>query len=468
MNFVVITIIFAWGLYQTLKRGPAGAFVYAYMPVLLLLSIIRPITLPMLPDIFSPIAVTDGVLLGMLIKGNIPGFKIHPIDWMVLLASLLIVISGYVNGELWTIPAATGTEVLRWLVPYYMARLALREAPLRRTLAIQLCWIAMAISAMGLIEFRLWPLWFSRLLEVFGSIPYNDIVLPPRGGFFRAMVTCEHPIDLGNTGVLLAGLIPALAIAGGLRLRDWRVIGGFLASLAIIVESISFSSFMGLFVAIGLFAMLYYVRGSEYLLVPGVIAGIIAGFLFTSHLLSLDLEAIRPENQNAEQLEGSFWVRTLIVQNSWNSYGKDAGWVGWGDTNTSLDKDKLQLDSVDNSYMLFLMRRGWIYLSLRLVLAVVFAFMATRMMQLARTPTTRLPAAALIAVLIGIQVSMYTVWFGFVYAVLWTLMLAMTITMRQMLGEQRAAAQLPMTSFGLSAMRNPVGRPLIATPISAR
>jgi hypothetical protein len=472
MHYIVIAIIFFWSLYQTIRRGPAGAFVYAFLPVLLCLSIIKPISVTGLPDIFSPLAVSYGVLVGMLVSGRFPAFKPHLIDWIVLACSLTVILTGYYNGVFWTLVAITGTETLRWLVPYYMARLAFRDPGLRRTMGLLFCWVAMAVGTMGLIEFRLWPLFFSRMLEVFGSTPFNDIVHPQRMGFFRAMVTCEHPIDLGNTGVLLAGLIPAMAIAGGVRLKDWRVIGGILASGAIVIESISFSSFIGLAVAGSIFATLYFIRNSELFLVPLTIAAIVGGFVFTNHLLSIDLQAIKPASEK-EQLEGSFYVRTLIVQNSWNTFGKDAGWIGFGDIN--IDKKVLGLDSVDNSYMLFLMRRGWVHLSLRLVLAIMVAYVGMKMLRQARTPATRLPAAAFVAALMGIMVSMYTVWFGFVYAVLWTCTLAMTVTMRQMMAEQafaalgRGFAVLPPRGVArpLSRPGEPAP-PLIAHPLPAR
>ena len=55
--------------------------------------------------------------------------------------------------------------------------------------------------------------------------------------------------------------------------------------------------------------------------------------------------------------------------------------------------------------------------------------------------------AACVAVLLGTMASMYTVWFGFVYSILWTLTLAMTVTMRQMIAgavkqDVRSAPQL--------------------------
>lgn len=456
MNYLLIGIFFAAGLFQTIRKGPGSAFAYVYLPVLLLLSTVRPVSIEPLPDITSPIAVSYGVLLGMLLSGRIVFFKLHLIDFLVVGCSLTVVMTGYVNGEFWTIISATGNETLRWIVPYYMARLAFREQAIRRQMGLSLCFAAMAMGVIGLIEFRLFPLFFSRLLESLNmTIVHNTMVLG-RFGFFRAMVTAEHPIDLGNVGMLLAGLIPALCITGGIPLSDKRVLGGLAGTAMIVIASMSFSSIAGMFAAVCIFIALRYIRRSELFLIPGVLAVILAGFAFTNHLLEQDLEQLKPASGEVA-FDGSYYIRVLIIQNSWNSYGQNAGWLGFGDD--GLNKDVLQLDSVDNSYMLFLMRRGWVHLLLRLFIAVMIAYIGTRMLKNAVGESQRTPAAAIIAVLFGAMVAMYTVWFGFVYAVLWTCMLGMLVTMRQLMSERMNVPQAyPMVT-------RPTSQGLIAQPI---
>lgn len=438
MEYLLIGFFFAAALIQTIRKGPGSTFACVYLPVLLLLSTVKPVSIQPLPDISSPIAVSYGVVLGMILSGRIVFFRPHLIDFLVVGCSMSVVLTGYVNGEFWTIVSATGNETLRWIVPYYMARLAFREQAIRRQMGLSLCFVAIAMGVIGLIEFRLYPLFFSRFLESFNmTIVHNSMVLG-RFGFFRAMVTAEHPIDLGNVGLLLAGLIPALCITSGIKLTDKRVLGGLAGTAMILVASMSFSSIAGAFCAAGAFLVIRYVRQSELLLMPGVVAAVIAGFAFTNHLLESDLEALKPADGEVA-FDGSYYIRVLIIQNSWNSYGQSAGWLGYGDD--GLKKDVLQLDSVDNSYMLFLMRRGWVHLLLRLSIAFMIAFIGTRMLRNAVGEVQRTPAAAIIAVLFGTMVSMYTVWFGFVYAILWTCSLGMLVTMRQLMAERMNAPQ---------------------------
>ena len=454
MHYLVDAIILVVSFLVTVRYGPGRTFVWVFVPVLLLLGAVRPVELPKLPDINSTMAVSYGVLMGMIVVGRVPAIRLHLIDFLVLAISISTILSAVFNGVFWTLVSAIGSEALRWLVPYYMARLAFREAELRTQLAKLLCGIAITLGMMGLIEFRLWPNFFSRMLVDSGlSIAVNDMAMG-RFGFFRAMVTGQHPIDFGNMGLLMACAIPMMAATGGLRMRSLLVVGGVLASLAMVVESISFSSFFGTAAAVTTFLVLRYVRFSELLLLPGVVAAVIGGFVFTNNLLSKDLETLRPAD-NETNIAGSYYVRVLIVQNSWNSYGKSAGLIGYGDDN--LNKKELQLDSVDNSYMLFLMRRGWLHLTLRIVLAFAIAYLGMQMLRKARTPAARIPPAAAMAALFGTMMSMYTVWFGFIYAILWTLLLAMTVTMRQMIAGR--VANIPAPSRGLGVPTTPYGLP---------
>lgn len=457
MNYLLIGIFFLAALVQTIRKGPGYVFAFVYLPVELLLSTVVPAKVEPLPDISGPAAVSYGVLLGIIVSGRFNFFKPHLLDLLVLLCSVSIVITGYANGEFWTVVSGIGNESLRWLIPYYMARLAFRDATVRRQMGLSLCFISMAMGVIGMIEFRFNPLFFSRMLQSVDLAQVYNTMVQGRFDFFRAMVTAEHPIDLGNVGILLGGLIPALCISSGLQLRDWRVIGGIAGAAMILIASMSFSCIAGAGIATAIYFMLRFVRRSETLLVPGMALAIIGGFAFTTYLINLDLESVKPEGATNEvdALQGSYYVRVLIVQNSWNSYGQNAGLVGFGDQ--GLQKDVMGLDSVDNSYMLFLMRRGWIHLTLRLLMALTIAFVGWRMLRNARGPLQRAPAAALLAAIIGILVSMYTVWFGFVYAVVWTCAVGMLVSMRQMMAERLDVPQaIPIAPMAT--------RPLIAQP----
>src|SRR5205085_8739428 len=107
-----------------------------------------------------------------------------------------------------------------------------------------------------------------------------------------------------------------------------------------------------------------------------------------------------------------------------------AGSFGWG---SSIRHSQLSLESVDNSYMLFTMRRGFVFLGLFLMVPVVVALRGMKAFAAGKLPTHWIPLAVGIASIIGIMAAMYTVWFGFVYSVLWVIMIGLTTSMSDVL-----------------------------------
>lgn len=443
MSFLAIAIILFASIAVTVQRGPAATFAYVFLPVALLLSSVPAVSLPILPDMSSMHAVTYGVLLGMLIVGKLPAFRIHPIDWLVVLLSITTIITGYVNGNLWTIVSSCGSETLHWLMPYYMARLAFTDVTLRRHMALILSAIAVCLAAASVVEWRLRPLIVAKILNQLNLSNVDSTFVQGRFGFFRAMVTGEHPIDFGNMGILLCALIPALAVTSGLGLRDNRIRFGTIAAAGMLMTSMSFSSYSGAILAIVTFLGLRYVYRSEILLVPGILAMFVAGFVATSYLLDFNLATLAV-NEESAQIEGSFYTRVEIIQKTWSTYGESAGFFGYGD---KVDGRMMMLKSVDNSYMLFLIRRGWAHLITRMLVAIAIGVIGTRMLLGQRGESARFPTAAIVAALVGTLVAMYTVWFGFIYAVLWTCMVGMLVSMRQVMLERTAAAPVPVEGF---------------------
>ena len=80
MHFVINIAILVLSIYQTMRRGPGGTFVYVFVPVLLLLGVVRPITLPVLPDMTSMMAVSYGTVFGMLAAASLVFFAFIGFD----------------------------------------------------------------------------------------------------------------------------------------------------------------------------------------------------------------------------------------------------------------------------------------------------------------------------------------------------------------------------------------------------
>ena len=117
----------------------------------------------------------------------------------------------------------------------------------------------------------------------------------------------------------------------------------------------------------------------------------------------------------------------MIITQSWKKAVK-AGPFGYG-KNLNFDDDEFDISSVDNSYMLFAMSRGWVYVSLWISIAAFVGVRMTRAFLNISHPSQVFPLAVATATVLGLMVSMYTVWAGGLYTVVWLILLGLTNTL---------------------------------------
>ena len=423
MGPLVILLILLLTLIITLRHNAATAFAMMFFPSLLLMFTVRPFPLPGLPDMGSTTAVVYGILFGLAIKGGEP-FPVRwgIIDTLVVLLGSATVITALTTESWYTGVSATGDQVLHFVGPYMLARIAFNSAPARRAVLWSCVVCAIVIGFVALIELRVIPMIYGRTLRPLGLYSGHVTMVLHRFGLFRTQTSFSHPIDMGNTCLLLAGLITLLATTTQVGLKNLYVRAAVCASLLGLATSMSFTSYIGAMAAAGTFGTLMVMPYLGRLLPAAMMLAIIGGFTISFSLKNMQTDHDwRPE----ATLENSLLMRAVIVQRSW-PFVEDAGLFGYGAT---IRKSQLDLDSVDNSYVLFIMRRGWVYLTLFLTLAMVFAVRASRAYAVAYTPQQRLPLTTAVAAIIGTLVAMYTVWFGFAYAALWMVMLGMSVSM---------------------------------------
>ncbi|HTL30940.1 MAG TPA: O-antigen ligase family protein [Tepidisphaeraceae bacterium] len=413
MSTLFIGILFISAIVITLQRGAAITFAILYLPILLLLSSVRRIGLPGLPDMSSTYGIIYGILTALVIKGGEP----MPIRWN-LADTLMIamvgatVISGIATDKLWTGVNIAGEQFFNYLAPYFLARMAFQSGEARR-LALRSCIIAaFVIAFFALIEVRLRPYFYSRMLKPFGMFTGTNTMVLHRFGLMRALTTFDHPIDMGNGCLLLTGLIAIFATTTTVGLKNRWVQLGLCAALGSAFCSLSFTAFMGLFTAIGLFIMFRYFKFTMRILPLVYVAMVVGGIFAMSYLNTMKLSEEHPEDAS---LSSSLWMRATIVQQCW-PFCTDAGWFGWG---KKIKKDQLDLDSVDNTYLLFIMRRGWLFLVVFLLIPFFLTVRASKAYARTWLPSQRLPLIAGVTTVLAIMVAMFTVWFGFVYSVLW-------------------------------------------------
>ena len=424
---VVIVAIFLTAFVVTIRLGIAGTFAYVLLPAVLLLFTISPLEIYKLPDVSTLSAVGYGTVAAYFVKGGEPlGIRFNFVDAIMVALSLIAIVSAVAAEQIWTGVSTFGSEALEWVLPYFMARVAFAHREWRLPTAKVLVGIACALALIALIEMRFDPLFFSRrVLRPFGLTTSAYELVLKRFALFRAQATFSHPIDLGNGGALLACMILVLAGTGGRSLRTPWVLAGVVASCVMIAASISFTAIVAIGGVAALFAVCRLSRYAGLALLPAAILVMVGYAGLTQHFVDTPLP-VREYTEEAT-LSDSANIRQLIVQSAW-PYASTAGFFGYGRTVSARD---MGLQSVDNGYLLFIISRGWLYFGAFVLL--LFAVAATGGRAIARIAdgTARTPVAAGVAGIMGIMMGMYTVFFGFVYARLFVILLGLTVSMCQ-------------------------------------
>lgn len=437
MSSIVVLLIFASSTYLTWRRGVAWAFACVYIPVLVFLSATKSISLPLLPDMTSQFAVGYGVLAGLVLRGGerVP-FRLNVLD--VLMVALWLVAAGAAG-------AAEGMEMARntigdgffdWLTPYFLARWSFVSTQGRRAALWSCCTCAIIVALMSPVELsRFQPQFWSRLLDQFGLYtPANSMPLY-RFGLARAQTTFHQPMDQGNCGMLLAGLIAIFASTTAVGLRNGKTLLGLGAAVFVSLASLSFSAFANIAAGAGAYAALRFMPSLARGSVVYVMLGILAGLGVTGHLLKRPLG--ERDDRFGQTVDDSMYMRTRIVQESMPVV-LDAGWSGYGKDgvegelkNRSPDKDYIK--SIDNTYLLMIMQRGWPYFLLFMLIPFYVAWRTMAVWAVAPADSQRIPVAAATAVIFSIMIVMYTIFFGFVYSKLWLVMLGVFSTLTDVL-----------------------------------
>lgn len=423
ISLLILALLFAASAYLAATRSAVQALVWVYLPSTILLLQVPMFDIPLLPDPNQRIACIYGILAGLLIRGARPRvFRWNLVDSLLVTLAVLRVLTALFTEQVWTGVSASGDLALGWIVPYLLARQLFYDPKSRRDAVIVLSLVMVFVGLVTLVELRLAPFFYSRLLEPLGVVRAANTFVYHRFGLFRPQVGFAHPIDLGNSALMLASMIAIFAVTSGVGLKHNLVRLGLAASIGTAVASLSFTSYVGIAAASLIFVSLYYLPATRLLIVPSIVAAVLGVALFTASLLSVDLKEFTPEPGS---VEASLWVRTLIVQNSWN-YAEKAGFFGFGKT---IGRKDLDLDSVDNSYMLFLIRYGWLYLLVWITLVLNVGLRAARALAVATRDEHGIPVIAAVAGIGGTLAAMYTVWFGFAYETLFILLLGLSNSM---------------------------------------
>ena len=428
---LVILGIFVAAFCTTLWRSVPATFAYVLLPALLLVFNVPALEIQRLPDVTTLAAVGYGTVLAFVLKGGEPlGFRLHLIDFVIVGLSLISGMSAAVAEALWPGVSAVGQEFFEWLVPYFMARTTFGNPYYRLRSAQVLAGLALFLAPFAVWEMRMDPTFYARkIMAPFGlTTAAWDLVLK-RFGFSRAQASFSHPIDMGIGGAIVAGMIVVLATTAGRNLRTWWVAAGIGAGMVLSFCSLSFTSFVAVAGMLAIFFASRITRFTSWLLLPCSVLVILFYVGFTAYLIRTPVE--RPETEEVAY-SSSYYMRHVIVQMTWPQ-ARAAGAFGYGPT---WEVESTGLLSVDNAYLLFILRQGWLYFAGFLVLLTVVNIYGGMAIGRMEDWKARMPVAAGVGVLIGTMLGMYTVFFGFVYARLFVIMLGLTVTMCQRVFEK--------------------------------
>jgi len=341
---------------------------------------------------------------------------------------VLLLLSATVTG--WTTEVfETGvnvfrTDLMRLVLPYFLARIVFKDWAMRRATVYVLAGVMAVVGVAALIEVRLTPYFYLHLLQAAGMGNTTTAAILTRYGYFRVSGPVDQPIFFGNMCVVILGMVAVLARTSGMRLLNPVVALTLLSAVGCVAVSISFTPYVGVIAGSVGMALLMTVPLTRRLVLPATIAVFIAGFAYTAHAATTDLGV-----KGDTQLEGSFYTRNKIIQESWK-LASTAGPFGYGlrADFSAVDED-FDLLSVDNTYMQFAMTRGWVYTALWCSLGILFAWRVGRAFGRVTDPAQLFPLAVSTATILALMVSMYTVFAGALYAVVWIIMLGLSNTL---------------------------------------
>jgi hypothetical protein len=267
----------------------------------------------------------------------------------------------------------------------------------------------------------------------------------PRFGLMRAQVSLGHSIDLGICGVLIGTFILVLGPTVGKRWNDPLSATAICAAGAMVVASVSFTGFSSLMLAFVLLWLFTRPRAGPVMAMVSIVALILTLAVVVNIMINTQIADERP----SDQAEASLWIRIKIMHDAWDIVA-DTGPFGSG---KYLETTRIGSGSVDNAYLLFIMQNGWVYLGTWVLLALAIGWTGMRTLARANGYSERFPVAAAMAGTVATLMAMFTVFYGFVYGLLFMVLVGMLATMSQLIAPRAVNVQR-----GFDVMQRPYPR----------
>ena len=449
MNVVLTWAVFAAALVTALLWGVRAAFVFVYLPAVMMFSQVATVVLQHAP-VSPTTAPIYAILLAMPFTKESLRFRLCSVDVVALLLLLGLLIAWFTDQFEPGINAARN-EALRLTGPYFIARIAFQDWQVRRKALWVMVGITGVITMLALIEFRLFPYFYQHWLTNLGLGNTQHEMALARHGFFRVSATVEHPISFGNTFLAVLCMLAVLARTSGVRLTNPWVAAAVAGATLCVFVSLSYTPYLGLIAGVAVLAVLRTVPWSRRLVLPLTLLVVVG---LTAYTYKVAVEPLSEAGHGVDGVEGSLYVRHLIIKRTW-ALATSAGPFGYGVMTNFSGMEDFDLDSVDNSYMGLAMTRGWVGVGLWVMLGVCFAARVTKAFGASGDPSLVFPLAVATAGVLGLMMAMYTVWAGAFYSIPWFILMALS---NSLIDQVMAVAQGRPASPGVGPLRPPTVR----------
>jgi len=332
-------------------------------------------------------------------------------------------------------PALVGLMAYgEWALPYIAGRFVMRDSRLLEPLALCCCVVVLILGIGGLIEsvfsINLWEM-------LVGERPVDGAPRQiKRFGFQRAFGPTRHSIYFG---LLVVTLTPwAVALwnwSKDEQIRRLLSVAGVGSSIAGIVSTVARGPILCL-PAIATFIAALRIWWLRWLLLVAVSAGVIFLVVDRERIIA-QLESMADEKSwetnmtlDGENLKlSSARYRILLFQ----AYGpaiREAGWLGYGSAALSEmpprvphlpanDYVRDRLRSVDNAYIFYVLRFGWIGAA---TFVLLFAAAVWTGIRLTWDRSVAVFASCMVGMIGAMVCALFTVWFSydFGFQLLWS------------------------------------------------
>lgn len=218
------------------------------------------------------------------------------------------------------------SDLLRFFLPFYAARLLLRDAESLRVFFHILVRAVLLASLIALFEMRMSPQlhqWF------YGFIPIDSWTQVIRSSGYRPLGFTRH--GLAFVLYFLAAAIAAFALRRTQKKGDARRIGVWIAPYLVIV-TLAFGSLGATIYAVAGIAALKLLP-ARFIMLAAIIAGsVVASFPYQRYHGKIDTEAMvesaraNADEERAQSLEFRFMNEELLLERV-----RDRLYVGWGE-----------------------------------------------------------------------------------------------------------------------------------------